>query len=202
MVGLRRIGPDLARALARHRGPLLLDLLTGLDAATAAALVGGPEMISFNSLRTIDADTAQALAAHDGIVALNCLESLPPEVAEPLFADRPAPGGDRRPDVQLNLDLLTGLTPRLAEALVRRAGDQADTGAEFSFPAVARLDSPAVADALAATRVRLAIPVLRQASPEVLGRLRTNPLIELPALDTIELLPNSDGSNDDFAVPD
>lgn len=200
-LGCRRLTPEIARALSRHRGPLQLDMLETLDAAVAAALVGSAERLSFGSLATIDADAAQALAAHAGIISLGGLQTLPPEVAEPLLADRPAAAGDRRPELHTNLNALTGLTPRLAEAFLRRSKDEAFAGEEFEFPAVQRLDSAAVADALAAMPTRVAFPGLRQASAEVLGRLRTNPRIELPDLMTLELLPNADGSNDDFAVP-
>jgi hypothetical protein len=202
MVGIRRLTPEIARALSRYRFVLQLDLLETLDAVEAAALVGDAQMVSFGSLRSIDAATAQALAAQPGTISLGGLESLPPEVAEPLLLDRPAAGGGRQPTLDANLSLLTGLTPRLAEALLRRSTDAEHVGEEFEFAAIARLDSAAVADTLATIRTRIAFPGLRQASPEVLGRLKTNPLIELPDLQTLDMLPNADGSNDDFVVPE
>jgi len=193
-LGLKRLPPDVAGALARHAGPLYLDQLDALDERTAARLVGGPEVLAFNGLPAIDAATAHMLARHDGIVCLFGLDTLPPEIAEPLLADRPAAAGDRLPELQVDFSGLTGLTPRLAEALVRR-------GEELELLEIARLDSTAAARGLAATRQRIALPGLRQVTMAAFTALKANPLIEVPAGNALEFLPDIPGSTDDFEIP-
>jgi hypothetical protein len=197
-LGLKKLTPDVARLLACHRGGLNCDLLESIDQETAAALAGGPEWLAFNGLGEIDVATARALAAHDGGLSLIGLSPLPPEVAEPLLADRPATAADRQPDVALDFNRLTGLTPRLAEALVERAARNSE---EFNLFDLVQLDSPEAARALAATQRRIALPQLRRVMPAALAALKANPLIEIPADEALEFLPNADGTSDDFAVP-
>lgn len=197
-LGLKRLTPEIAHGLARLRGGLTCDQLESLDPRAAAALARGPEFLAFNGLREIDLETARALAAHDGTVSLAGLESLPPEVAEPLLADRPPPAAGRQPELAVTFGLLTGLTPRLAEALVQRG---TRNGEEFDLVGVERLDSTEAAQALAQTQHRIALPRLRHMTPATLTALKTNPLVETPAIEAIELLPNNDGSGDDFVVP-
>jgi len=193
-IGLKTLTPEVAQALSRHAGHLYLDQLVALDERAAARLVGGPAVLAFNGLPGIEAATARMLAKHDGIVSLCGLKSLPPEIAESLLTDRPAAAGDPQPGLQADLSRPTGLTPRLAEALVGR--DE-----ELELPAITRLDSAAAAQALAATRQRIALTGLRQVTPAALTALRVNPVVELPAEDVLQLLPNTDGSTDDFAIP-
>jgi hypothetical protein len=197
-LGLKKVAPDVARLLARHRGGLHCDLLDSIDPRTAAALARGPEWLSFNGLLEIDVATARALAAHDGGLLLIGLSPLPPEVAEPLLADRPGAAAGRQPDVALDFNRLTGLTPRIAEALVERG---TRNGEEFDLAGVERLDSAAAARALAATQHRIALPGLQWVTPAAVAALKANPVIEIPADEVLEFLPNADGSTDDFVLP-
>ena len=197
-LGLKRLPPEVAHGLARHHQALQCDQLEALDPRAAAALTRGPETLSFNGLREIDAETARALAAHDGTVFLSGLASLPPEVAEPLLADRPPAAQGRRPEVVVELALLTGLTPRLAEAIVQRGNRN---GEEFEFAGVETLDSAEVARVLATTQQRIALPRLRKVTPAAVFSLRKNPLVEMPANEALEFLPNADGTTDDFVSP-
>lgn len=197
MLGLKALSPEVARGLARHTGGLQLDAVESLAADTVAALGGGPESLSFASVRTLDAATARVLGEYAGSLSLGGLTALPPEVAEPLLAGRSAAAGGPS-GVQVDVGLLTGLTPRLAQALVRR-GEQ--NGEEFDLAAVERLDSADTARALAATKQRIALPNLRQVIPAALAALQANPLVEIPAPEALQFLPNTDGSTDDFAVP-
>jgi hypothetical protein len=197
-LGLKRLTPDIAHGLARLRGGLQCDQIESLDPRAAAALAGGPEWLAFNGLREIDLETARALAAHDGTVSLTGLESLPPAVAEPLLADRPPPAAGRQPELAVNFGLLTGLTPRIAEALVQRGARNSE---EFDLVGIERLDSTEAAQAIAKTQHRIALLGLRQVTPAALTALKTNPLIEIPDIDSLELLPDVGGSADDFVVP-
>jgi hypothetical protein len=197
-LGLKRLPPEIAHGLARLRGGLQCDQIESLDPRAAAALAGGPEWLAFNGLREIDLETARALAAHDGTVSLTGLESLPPAVAEPLLADRPPPAAGRQPELAVNFGLLTGLTPRIAEALVQRGARNSE---EFDLVGIERLDSTEAAQAIAKTQHRIALLGLRQVTPAALTALKTNPLIEIPDIDSLELLPDVGGSADDFVVP-
>ena len=197
-LGLKTLTPEIARGLARLRGGLLCDQLETLDSRAAAALARGPEFLSLNGLRELDVPTARALAAHDGMVSLGGLASLPPEVAEPLLADRPPPAADRQPEPAVDFGLLTGLTPRLAETLVQRG---TRNGEEFDLLGIERLDSAETARALAQTQHRIALPRLRQVTPAALTALKKNPLVETPAVEALDLLPDIGGSADDFVLP-
>jgi hypothetical protein len=198
VLGLKQLTPEIAHGLARLRGGLQCDQLESLDPRAAAALAGGPEWLAFNGLREIDLETARALAAHGGTVSLAGLASLPAEVAEPLLADRPPPVAGRQPQLAVNFGLLAGLTPRIAEALVQRG---TRTGEEFELQGVERLESTEAAAALAHTQHRIALPGLRQVTPAALTALKTNPLVETPDIESLDLLPNVGGSSDDFVLP-
>ena len=182
-IGLKILAPDIAHRLARHHNPLQFDQLETLDPRTAAALAGGPAHLSFNGVRELDVPTARALAKHDGMVSLGGLASLPPEVAEPLLADRPPPAGDRQPELAADLTtLLTGLTPRIAAALVQRG---TRNGEEFDLAGIETLDSAEAAQILATAQHRIALPQLRRITPAAVTILKTNPVVEIPADDAL-----------------
>jgi len=69
---------------------------------------------------------------------------------------------------------------------------------EFSAP-----DSVAIAKALAARKGRLRLPNIKKISPKTLSALIEKQDIELPLIETLELIPEPDGSpTDDFVIPE
>jgi hypothetical protein len=68
---LDRVSGDLATALGRHAGPLVLDAITHLDEADAAAnaqsLVASPSILALPALRRVSAAALEVLLAKPGI---------------------------------------------------------------------------------------------------------------------------------------
>lgn len=161
------LDPATAKALAAFGGEdMVLDGLTTLDVATATALATfGGRQVSLISLTTLDAETATALANIAGKIYLT-------DECEWAFR---------------NENPLTAATA--AAWLVVTSGHLAYL-TDFDFP-----DSVAIARIFAARRGRLALPDLKRISPCTLAALREKPDVELPALDTLELIPEPDGSS-------
>ena len=71
---------------------------------------------------------------------------------------------------------------------------------------VTALDSPdsvAIARALATRKGSLALPNLKKISPRTLSALIEKDDVEIPLIETLELIPEPDGSpNDDFVIPE
>jgi hypothetical protein len=68
----------------------------------------------------------------------------------------------------------------------------------FSAP-----DSVAVAKALATRKGQLALPNLRKISPKTLTALLEKQDVEIPLIETLELIPEPDGSTtEDFVIPE
>jgi hypothetical protein len=71
--------------------------------------------------------------------------------------------------------------------------------------AVTALDSPdsvAIAQALATRKGPLTLPNLKKISPKTLTALIEKQDVEIPLIETLELIPEPDGSpNDDFLIP-
>ena len=173
--GLTKLDAAAAKSLAGFKGAtLLLDGLTTLDADTAKALtLFEGEGLSLTGLTTLDAETAKALAEFKGEVAL------PEKVLQVFFAENP-------------------LTPEtaLAWAVVSRG----------NLSHVTALDSPnsvAIAQALATRKGPLSLPNLKKISPKTLSALIEKEDVEIPLIETLELIPEPDGSpNDDFVIPE
>jgi hypothetical protein len=71
---------------------------------------------------------------------------------------------------------------------------------------VTALDSPnsvAIAQALATRKGPLSLPNLKKISPKTLSALIEKEDVEIPLIETLELIPEPDGSpNDDFVIPE
>ncbi len=92
----------------------------------------------------------------------------------------------------------TNLTPDSALAWAEILG-----GDLSAVTALDSLDSLAVAKALAARKGPLALPNLKKISPKTLTALIEKQDVEIPLIETLELIPEPDGSpNDDFAIPE
>jgi hypothetical protein len=172
---LRTLDVDTAKALAGFKGLMLhLDGMTALDAAAVNALADFQgKKLSLTGLTTIDADAAKALAQH--------LEQL-----------------TLRNDF---VEQLIGELPFNADTASTHAALQ-----NGDLKAVTALDSPdsvAIAKNLAARKGSLRLPNLKRISPKALTALIEKRDVEIPLIETLELIPEPDGSGaDDFEIPD
>jgi len=192
-VGLTKLSPEAAAALAGFKGKALcLDDLTALSPEAATALAGFKGFVlTLGGLTTLDADAAKALAEFKGeVLSLRGLTTLSPEAATSLdgFKGR-----------SLILDGLTTLSPETATAL-------AAIQSNFSLAGITALDSPdsvAVAEALAMRKGPLVLHSLRRISPKALSALLKKEDVMIPLIETLELIPEPDGSpTDDFVIPE
>ncbi|MEX0671382.1 MAG: hypothetical protein WD060_13100, partial [Pirellulales bacterium] len=72
-----------------------------------------------------------------------------------------------------------------------------------AWPSTTAFDSVAIAKALATRKGPLALPNLRKISPKTLSALIQKEDIEIPLIETLELIPEPDGGpTEDFVIPD
>jgi hypothetical protein len=221
--GLTEIGAEAAKALGGFKCRLLvLDGLTTLNATIAKALAASPAWSgSLPHLTTLDAETAKALAEYRGrVLHLGGLTTLDPDSARSLAASHAWDG---------RLDNLTTLSAATAKALADFKGslempvkvlhesvtktsltpDNALVWAALSggvLPTVTALDSPdsvAIAKLLATWKGPLSLPNLKKISPKTLSALIEKEDIDIPLIETLELIPEPDGSvTEDFVIPE
>ncbi len=216
--GLTTLDAATAKSLAEFKGQwLYLNGLTTLDAATAKALAefkGG--FLHLNGLTTLDVATAKGFAEFNGGLVLNGLTTLDAATAKAVaeFKGR---------GLRLYLYGLTALDAATAKALAEFEGtlilpnltapaltpDTASTWAAFfkgNLSFVTALDSPdsvAIAQALATRKGRLKLPNLEKISPKTLTALIQKEDVEIPLIETLELIPEPDGSvTEDFLIPE
>jgi hypothetical protein len=193
MNGLKSLDAETAKALAGYgNGPLLLNGLTALDADTAKALAESKAWDGrLLNLTTLDADAAKALADFKGqSLSLNGLTTLDAEAAKALACSKAWHG---------RLPNLTTLDANTAKALA--AADKWD-GLLPSLTALDTADSVAVAQALATRKGPLSLPNLKKISPKTLAALIQKKDVEIPLIETLELIQEPDGSTDDFVIPE
>jgi len=122
---------------------------------------------------------------------LNGLKSVDANLAEALAGYRKGP---------LLLNGLITLSEEAAKALA--AAEKWDG----NLPALTDLDSPnsvAVAQSLAARKGSLSLPNLKKISPKTLAALIDKKDVGIPFVETLELIPEPDGSpTDDFIIPE
>ncbi len=184
----------IAKALAEFKGHSLhLDGLTTLDADTAKALAEFKgHSLHLNGLTTLDVDTAKTIAEFksnylflDGLTTLDAATTK--ALAE--FKGR-----------QIFLNGLTTLDAGAAKALAATEKWNGD------LPTVTAFDSPdsvAVAEALAIRKGPLKLPNLKKISPKTLSALIEKEDVEIPLIETLELIPEPDGSvTEDFVIPE
>jgi hypothetical protein len=173
-------------ALRRH-----LMGLTTLSPEVATALAQTEGLLNLDGLTTLSDETAEALAKHEGDLFLDGLTTLSDTAAKALAQHK---GG------RLHLCGLTTLSPEIATALA------ASKSWDGSLHAITALDSPdsvAVAEALAKRVGPLKLPNLEKISPKTLAALLEKEDVEIPQVETLELIPEPDGSpTDDFLIPE
>lgn len=209
-----RPSPETAVELAKI--PVKLDLpLRVLDSVPLAEKLAGQSSLSLNDLTVLFDEAAKALARHTRDLSLNGLTTLSAEAAKALARHQAALG--------LRLNGLTTLSEEAAKALAEYKGFLSLNGltklpAEAAkalaaadkwsglLPRVTALDSPdavAVAEALATKKGPLNLPSLRKISPKTLTALIQKGDVEIPLIETLELIPEPDGSpTEDFLIPE
>jgi hypothetical protein len=190
-----------AKALAEFKGQSLsLSGLTTLEAETATALAGfkGEDgRLSFEGLTTLDAATAKALAEFKGGgLNLSGLTTLDDDTATALtaFDGRLLVAAEK---IQRAFCDKNPLTPETALVWARLwDGDLS------SIIAIESPDSVEIAAALATRKGPLRLPNLKKISPKTLTALIEKEDVEIPLIETLELIPEPDGSpTDDFIIP-
>ena len=198
--GLTEVSPEAADCLARFKGGRLsLDGLKTLSADAAAALAASKAWTGLlPNLEALDAATAAVLVAFQGtkstpaVIVLSRLKEIDGETARALAA----PKG--------HFFHVPGLTSLSAEAATALAGS--DAWRFGSLPGITALDSPdaiAVAKALATRKGPLSLPNLKKISPKTLTALIQKEDVRLPLIETLEIIPETDGTPaDDVVIPE
>jgi hypothetical protein len=126
-----------------------------------------------------------------GNLTLNGLTTLDTETAKALAKSKAWDG---------RLPNLTTLDTDTAKAL---AESKAWDGGLSAVTALDSPDSIAIAKALATRKGPLSLPNLKKISPKTLTALIQKKDVEIPLIDTLELIPEPDGSTtDDFVIPE
>jgi hypothetical protein len=140
--------------------------------------------LSLDGLTALDADTAKALAEFKGEgLSLSGLTTLDADTAKAF---------DDFKGASIALHGLTTLSVDAARAIA--AADKWDG----SLPTVTAFGAPqavAIAEALASRKGRLRLFNLKQISPKALSALRRKEGVEIPAIETLELIPEPDGAS-------
>ena len=196
--GLTKLDADTAKALAAFKGQVLqLDGLTALNADTAKALAEFKgQVLHLDSLTTLDTDTAKALAEFKGSgLSLDGLTTLDADTAKALakFEGRVS----LQYTVQKSFFEKNPLTAETALSWVAVSNGQLSVITALDSP-----DSVAIAQALATRKGPLSLPNLKKISPKTLSALIEKEDIDIPLIETLELIPEPDGSpTDDFVIP-
>ena len=192
LFGLSGLSVEVAEALAPHRHTLRAPGLAHLDAEVAAALARHTGAVELPDLRRLASRAlAEKMLDAKPEVSLRFVAEVTPEVAAMIVASDRWSGQVPR---------LTVLAPEVAAILAasRKWDGQLPGVTEFIAA-----DSVAVAAALATRPGVLALPNLKKISPKTLSALIEKQDVEIPRIETLELIPEPDGSpTDDFVVPE
>jgi hypothetical protein len=188
---LTTLSDEVAKALGEHKGGfLVLNGLTTLSGEAAASLAPHQGSLSLNGLTTLSGEAAESLAQHKGSLSLNGLITLPDEAAASLAKRQGT----------LSLAGLTTLSLDVAEDI---AAIEKWDGRLLSLSAFESRDSVAIARALATRKGLLMLPALKKISPNTLSALVEKKDVEIPLVETLEFIPEPDGSTtEDFVIPE
>ncbi len=184
------LGPLVVIADELPKDTYTIESLTPEQARKLAAEFKG-QTLRLNGLTTLDADTAKVLAdfkAWNGQLPKLTIVDAATAKALAEFKGQ-----------TLHLNGLTTLDAAAAKALAA-----SDTWNGF-LPSLTGFESPdsvAVAKALAARKGPLSLPNLKTISPKTLSALIEKEDVEIPLIETLELIPEPDGSvTEDFVIP-
>jgi hypothetical protein len=199
LFGLSKLTPDVLDALAAHQKRLTivgLDEPLDREAASALARHAGPvDVPQLDVTRLVDAEHAELgrkLFADvvGASAAIAAIAELPPVLAIAI---------ELSPFWNGHLPAVKTLTPAVAEALALSPKWDGQLPAVTAFEAA---ESVAVAKALATRKGPLALPNLKKISPKTLTALVEKQDIDIPRVETLELIAEPDGSaTEDFVIP-
>jgi hypothetical protein len=183
---------DVAGAFEPHRHTLRAPGFVRIDAEAAAALARHAGPVELPDLRRLDSVAlARKLSEREGFFAPLFVAEITAEVVAALDEGKGWTGV---------LPALAVLTPEVAAAL---AASKKWNGQLPGLTGFTAADSVAVAKALASRQGPLALPNLKKISPKTLSALIEKEDVEIPRIETLELIPEPDGSpTDDFVVPE
>jgi hypothetical protein len=197
---LKQITPETAAVLGRHHGVLHLDGMRALDADVASALAAfDGELLSLHGLEEMDAAVAKALAGSRARrLHLNGLTTLDADAAEALAEFR----GD-----EISMSRVWGMIGKsiaLTAGVSRMVCKSGDSSCILEgVTAIDAPDSVATAKALATRKGPLSLPNLKKISPKTLAALLEKEDVEIPLIETLELIPEPDSSRtEDFVIPE
>ena len=217
--GLTTLAPDAARALAGVTS-LHLDGLTDIDGDLARAIVEAkPLYVHMNGLTTLTPEAMRVLREFPGQGLRIRVKTLDVAAARELTTPNPhtilldveEPTREVA-DVLLARSILalrnrlTVLAPEgvLSPATARKLAASGESSG-IGLPGITAFtapDSVAVAAALATAKGGLSLPNLKKISPKTLSALIAKEDVQIPLIETLELIPEPDGSEtDDFVIP-
>jgi hypothetical protein len=191
LFGLSGLSPDVAAAFEPHRHVLRGPGVVTIDAGAATALANHAGPLELPDLRSlVSVPLARKLAEREGSFAPLFVAEITAEIVAALDDTQGWTGV---------LPALAVLTPEVAAAL---AASKKWNGQLPGLTAFEAADSVAVAKALATRKGPLALPNLKKISPKTLTALVEKQAIEIPRVETLELIAETDGSaTEDFVIP-
>jgi hypothetical protein len=191
LFGVSELTADMVELLAPHRHRLTIVGPCVIDAAAAGGLAGRVGPLSVEGIAVESPELARKLLADPVRGGMSSAAAMSAEVAA-LACDHPNWTGD--------FSGLKTLSPGVAEALVAAKKWNGQLPGVTAFTAA---DSVAVAKALANRQGPLALPNLKKISPKTLSALIEKEDVDIPLIETLELIQEPDGSpTDDFVVPE
>ncbi|GEM_PF-2005480 len=186
---------DAAKALADFRGyNLRFGGLRALDVDTAAALAEVKGNLGLCGVSEISLDVAKALAGSRGDVSLGFPRGVSLEVANAL-------AGFKGQGLWVNSYKLaaigaeTPLTPQTAQFVCACLKDWPVSFPLTGVTAFEMPDAVEIATILATAKGLLVLPYLERISPKTLTALRKQKDLEIPPLDTLEMIAEPNGSH-------
>ena len=196
-LGVTELDEAAAKSLANVRvSNLILDGLTKIDPPVALALARFKgAAIHLNGLSSLDPATATSLAKFKGILPLRGLKKVDAITASALAK---APGVSPDQNIEIEFDADNPLSPETALAHAYWSCGRLD-----SIEAIGSPDAVAIAKALATKKGPLSLPNLKKISPKTLSALIEKEDIDIPLIETLELIPEPVGSpTEDFVIPE
>jgi hypothetical protein len=191
LFGGSELTADVVARLAPHRHRLTIVGPCAIDDAAARGLAGHAGPVSVQGIAVESPELARKLLDDPVRGGMNGAAAMSAEVAA-LACAHPNWTGD--------FSGLKTLSPGVAEALVAAKKWDGRLPGVTAFTAA---DSVEVAKALAKRTGPLALPNLKKISPKTLSALIEKADVDIPLVETLELIPEPDGSpTDDFVVPE
>jgi hypothetical protein len=189
--GVRMLPDEVFAAIAAMQGDRTLDGLTTLSDAQAELLGRHEGKLSLNGVTALSDEAARSLLRHSGPLQLTGLRDVSAETLDLILRhEHLGPSWTAS---------LRSLSPKLARALV---ASQHWDGNLFGVTAFESRDSVEIAEILSRRQGPLRLPRLKRVSPRTLSALLDAHDVEVPLVQSLDLIPEPDGGpNDDFVVP-